>query len=77
MTGGLSNLPPGCTNADIDRAFGGGDISPLEEEVLEVLERYKVPTSVNDRIMDILADWLVPEEPEPPEAGDDEPLEDM
>ena len=64
-----SNLPPGCTNADIERAFGDRYISPLEDAILDVLERFKVPTNINDRILDILTDWLEP----PEEPFDDEP----
>lgn len=51
---GLSNLPPGCTSADIERHFGGGDPSPLEDDILEILERYNVPTSVSDNILNLL-----------------------
>lgn len=33
---GLSNLPPGCSDADIERACGGDDDAyELEDEILE------------------------------------------
>lgn len=35
---GLSNLPPGCTNADIERAFGGGDPSPESERIGQLID---------------------------------------
>ena len=54
MFGGNSNLPPGCTVGDIERAFGGGDPFPEEEEALLLLEDAGVPTEVNDKIAEII-----------------------
>lgn len=53
MTG--SNLPPGCTHRDIDRAFGGGDPTPEEERIGELLEEHEVPQEACDEIMKIIA----------------------
>lgn len=53
------DLPPGCSHNDIERAMGGREPTPLEEDVLEQLEKYKVPTEVNDRIMQILDEYLI------------------
>ena len=62
-----SNLPSGCTNADIERAFGGGrDILPWEEAVMDVLESARVPQKVIDRVMDVLDQYIVEASNEPP-----------
>lgn len=58
------DLPPGCSIRDIE-AQAGRDPTPLEEDVLEQLEKHNVPTEINDRIMDILDNYqlsLVPED---------------
>lgn len=52
--GGNSNLPPGCTNRDIDRAYEGRDPTPEEDRVLELLEAHNVPTEACDEIMNII-----------------------
>jgi hypothetical protein len=53
----VSNLPPGCTSADIEWAFGGGDPTDLEEKVYALLEDEGVPASYTDRIIEIVAEW--------------------
>jgi hypothetical protein len=62
-----SNLPPGCTNADIERAFGGGrDILPWEEAVSDLLESVRIPQKVIDQVMDVLDQYIVETSNEPP-----------
>jgi hypothetical protein len=53
--GGGSNYPPGCTGADIDRAFGGPDPSPEEDEILSILEIAHVDADVCDQVMKCVA----------------------
>lgn len=52
MFGGGSNLPPGCTSADVERAFGGRDPSPEEDEILSILEIAHVDGDVCEQVMD-------------------------
>jgi hypothetical protein len=54
MFGGNSNLPPGCTSRDIERAYGGRDPTSDEERVLELLEGHGVPADICDEIMKII-----------------------
>lgn len=51
----MSNYPPGCSGADIDRAFGGRDPSEEEEEILSVLEIAHVDGEVCDQVMRCVA----------------------
>lgn len=52
--GGCSNLPPGCTQEEIDRYFSGPDPSELEEAVLTLLEAAGIPTADCDAIAAII-----------------------
>lgn len=52
----MSNLPPGCTNRDIERAYGGGrDPTAEEEEVCMLLEDLPISTAVADRVQAIIS----------------------
>lgn len=50
------DLPPGCTNRDIENAFGGGDPSPESELIQELLEAAGVEPSTIDRIVKLYDD---------------------
>lgn len=48
------SYPPGCSGTPCDEV---PDPSPLQEEILGILERNEVPQEVNDRITKILEEW--------------------
>ena len=50
------DLPPGCTQRHIDEAFGGPDPSPLQQDVLTLLEKARIPQDVCDAIMETIQD---------------------
>jgi hypothetical protein len=51
------NLPPGCTDADIDRAFGGDrQPSALAEDVRALLEKARIGTRTVEAIMEMIAE---------------------
>lgn len=52
MFGGNSNLPPGCTTSDIERAAGGRDPTAEEDEILSILEIAHVDSEVCDQVME-------------------------
>ncbi len=52
------DLPLGCSHADIERHFGGGDPSPESEKVLELLDGCDVPQEIIDNVC-MLVDDLV------------------
>jgi hypothetical protein len=67
------NLPPGCTDADIDRAFGGGrEPSPLAENVRALLEKSRVISKQTmEAILEMIEeDEIEAEEPDPDDARD-------
>lgn len=50
---GYSNLPPGCTNRDIDRA-AGADTSPESDEVYGLLEDAECAPDLIDKVIEIV-----------------------
>lgn len=50
------DLPPGCTQRMIDEAFGGPDPTELQENVLTLLERARIPQATCDTIMEMIAE---------------------
>lgn len=52
----MSNLPPGCTVGDIERAFGGGDPSPASEAVYVLLEDAGYSQEVIDAACKVIDD---------------------
>ena len=82
------NLPPGCTNADVDRAFGGGEgrrgvytvtIVRTIELVVEVDEGCEADAEHDAKIIadaTPLKDWQISDEDivvaEPPERDPDD-----
>lgn len=66
------DLPPGCTQRDIDNAFGGPDPSELQENILTLLEKAKIPQNICDAITAIIADAETQlAEPDPDRLRDD------
>lgn len=51
------DLPPGCTQRQIDDALSGGDPSELVENVLGLLEDAGVSTEINDQIVALIERW--------------------
>jgi hypothetical protein len=50
-----SNLPPGCTNADIERAFGGGrEPTLVEEQLIDLLQQHQIPQHIIDKCLEPL-----------------------
>lgn len=79
---GLSNLPPGCSSADIERAFNGGrEPLPIEEEMIDLLERYKVPQKIIDEALNVLDKWITeqarPQQLDDYEMGADELADEL
>jgi len=68
------DLPPGCSMRDID-AQAGRDPTPLEDDVLEQLEKHGVPTALSDKIMAMLDEYQQEIAAEPPDDRDSEPGE--
>ena len=64
------DLPPGCTQRHIDEAFGSGpDPSELQEAVLALLEKGKMPQATCDLIMEAIQEAeLAMSEPDPDDA---------
>ena len=64
------DLPPGCTQRHIDEAFGGGpDPTELQENVLALLEKGKMPQATCDAIMEMIQEAeLAAAEPDPDAA---------
>ena len=55
---GCSNLPPGCSPADVERAFGGGEEpTAVEDDVLAALERHDAPQALRDDVLELLGRW--------------------
>jgi len=50
------SYPPGVTQRKIDEQ-AGTDPSPLEDAILEVLEKSCVPTPLCNAILKIIQDW--------------------
>lgn len=48
------DLPPGCTMGDIERHFGGGEMSPEAEDVLGMLEAAEVDQDIIDKVCEIV-----------------------
>lgn len=51
------SLPPGCSNRDIENAYGGRDPTEEEDQILDILERNNVPTDQCDAVM-LLVDQI-------------------
>lgn len=66
------DLPPGCSQRMIDDAFGGPDPTELQENVLTLLEKAKIPQNICDAIIELIADAeMNMHEPDPDYALED------
>jgi hypothetical protein len=70
------DLPPGCTHKMIDEAFGGPDPSELQQNVLGLLEKARLPQTVCDAIMEMIADAEQDMREPDPDDQRDQRLED-
>jgi hypothetical protein len=66
------NLPPGCTNADVDKAFGcKREPSELAENVRALLVRSAVSKQTMEAILEMIEeDEIEAEQPDPDEERD-------
>ena len=65
------DLPPGCTNRHIEEAFGCDMVSDLQDAVLALLEKAKLPQATCDAVIEMIREAeLEMLEPDPDDQRD-------